>query len=265
MKKIFLVMALILIAAMGTFAQSAKGMTHNGATGLISVPTAKIGWDTSADIGIDVGYHAIFADPDMTHIPKASVSLFRLVELAFAYDSQGDSDNADMLFNGKFKLPINSSTYLALGANVQALKQPAWYGSDDREFATQIYVTATYPGTFFKMPAETTVTLGKTFGKDAGAPDDAIDFGMGFDLLLLPDVFKNYVHWISDFANFSYSLNALGADAGSRGTFNTGFRFDLSEIPALSKFKLVVDAQITDLLDDNRTFVLGATFGMGIK
>ena len=263
MKKVFLIMLLSFFAAAGVFAQSAKGMTHNGATGLISVPNAKIGWDTSADIGIDVGYHAIFADPDMTHIPKVSVSLFKLAEIAFAYDSQGDSDDADMLFNGKFKLPINSATHLALGANIQSLKRIHW--GDTREYATQIYVAATYPGTFFKMPAETTIVIGKTFAEDLGVPNDAIDFGMGFDLLILPDKFKNYVHWISDFSNFSYSLDALGAESWLRGSFNTGLRFDLSEIKELSKFKFVIDVQMTDLFDDNRTFVIGATFGMGIK
>jgi len=263
MKKIFFIALLVLFAIAGVYAQSAKGMTHNGATGLIAVPNAKLGWDKSADIGVDVGYHAIFADPDTTHIPKASVSLFKLLEFAFAYDSQGDSDEADILLNGKIKLPIDNSTHLALGANIQALKTKYW--GDDREYATQIYLAATYPGTFFTMPAETTMVVGKTFGDNAGAPKDAIDFGMGFDLLLFPKQFKNYIHWISDFSNFSYSLHALGSNAWIRGTFNTGLRFDLSEVKALSKFKLIIDAQVTDLLDDNRTFVLGATFGMGIK
>jgi len=263
MKKTFLIILLVLFAVAGVFAQSAKGMTHNGATGLIAIPNAKIGWDKSADIGIDVGYHAIFADPDMTHIPKVSVSLYRLVELAFAYDSQGDSDEADMLFNGKFRLPIDSATHLALGANVQALKTKYW--DNDKEYATQLYLAATYPGTFFGMSAETTLVVGKTFGDNAGAPKDAVDFGMGFDLLLFPDKFKNYIHWVSDFSNFSYSLHAIGSNAWIRGTFNTGLRFDLSEIKALSKFKVIIDAQVTDLLDENRTFVLGATFGMGIK
>ena len=262
MKKTFLIMLLVIFAVAGAFAQSAKGMTHNGSTGLITVPDAKIGWDKSSDFGLDVGYHLLFADPDTTHIPKVSVSLFKFAELAFAYDSQKDSKNADMLFNGKIKLPIDSKTHLAIGANVQALK---YY--DNSETATQIYVAATYPGTFFTMPAETTIVLGKTFGDRFGGsiPDDEIDFGMGFDLLMFPDKFKNYIHWISDFSNFSYSQHALGAVALHRGTFNTGLRFDLSEIKVFSKYKFVIDVQVTDLLDDNRTFVLGATFGVPIK
>ena len=264
MKKTILIVLLVLFASVGVFAQSAKGMSHNGATGLISIPTARIGWDTSAEIGIDAGYHLIFADrPDTTHIPKVGVSLFKVVEFAFAYDTQGGSKDADMLFNGKFELPIEGATHLALGANMQGLKAKYW--GDNREWATQIYVAATYPGTFFKMPAETTVVFGKTFGDDAGAPKKAIDFGMGFDLLLFPDKFKNYIHWISDFSNFSYSLHAIGANAWHRGTFNTGLRFDLSEVAALSKFKFVIDAQVTDLLDEDRTFVIGATFGIGLK
>ena len=263
MKKTFLIMLLVLFATVGVFAQSAKGMTHGGATGLIAIPNAKIGWDKAADIGLDIGYHIIFADPDTTHIPKVSVSLFKLVEVAFAYDSQGDSDDADMLFNGKFKLPLSSTTHLAIGANIQSLKASYW--GDNRETASQIYVATTYPGTFFKMPAETTVVIGKTFGKDAGVPSGEIDFGMGFDLLLLPSLFKNYIHWISDFSNFSYSLHAIGSNAWYRGTYNTGLRFDLSEVKALSRYKFVIDVQMTDLLDKDRTFVLGATFGMSMR
>ena len=261
MKRTFLIMLLVLFATAGVFAQTAKGMTHNGSTGLIVVPSAKIGWDTSAEVGIDFGAHVIFADnPDTVFIPKVSVSLFKLFELAAAYDTQSDSDNSDLLFNAKFRLPINSASHLALGANIQSLQF-----AGNRETATQIYVAATYPGTFFKMPAETTMVFGKTFGEDAGVPKKEIDFGMGFALILFPDKFKKYIHWISDFSNFSYSHHAIGANARHRGTFNTGLRFDLSEIPALSKFKFVIDVQGVDLLDKERTFVAGATFGLGLK
>ena len=263
MKKFFLIILLALFVSIGVSAQSVKGLSHGGATGLITIPTAKIGWDDSVDIGVDVGYHLIFSDdPDMTHIPKVSVSLFNLAELAFAYDSQGGADYADFIFSGKFNLPLRGTTHLALGGNVQILNDSRW---ESRETAMQIYVAATYPGTFFGMPAETTVVVGKTLGSSAGAPEDAIDFGMGFSLIFLPDMFRNYIHWITDFANFSYSLHSRGTNPTHRGAFNTGLRFDLSEVPALSRFKLVVDAQLTDLLDRERTFVIGATFGMGIR
>jgi hypothetical protein len=112
------------------------------------------------------------------------------------------------------------------------------------------------------MPAETTVVVGKTFHEGYG--DSNIDFGMGFDLILLPRVFQNYVHWITDFANFTYSVDPLGVGSEHRGTLNTGFRIDLSEIPALNKFKFVVDILMADAFDTDRSFSVGLVFGIPI-
>ncbi len=257
MKRIAIISLLVFaLSAFSVSAQSVKGMSLNGATGLITIPTAKIGWEKS-EFGLDGGYHAIFDDPESTNIIKASVSMFKYLEIAAAYDTQEDSDNSDMLFNIKAQLPVKGSSAVAVGANYQSLKM-----YDQDETATQVYLSATYPGTFFKLPAETTVTVGKTFGDIA--EDDNIDFGMGFDLLLFPSVFKNYVHWINDFSNFSYSLNAYGANAGYRGAFNTGIRIDMASIPSLAKYKFVIDAIITDALDANRAFALGGTFGTSL-
>ncbi len=258
MKRVKLLAVLFIIAALPVFGQSAKGMSLNGATGLIAIPSARIGWEKSAEFGLDAGYHAVLDDPESTNIIKASISMFKFLEVAAAYDTQEDSDNSDLLFNLKAQLPFKSSSAVAVGANYQSLKI-----ADQEETVTQIYLATTYPGTFFKMPAETTVTVGKTFGDIAD--DDNIDFGMGFDLLLFPDVFNDYVHWINDFSNFSYSLNAYGADAGYRGAFNTGIRIDMSKIPSLAEYKFVIDAIVTDALDSNRAFALGGTFGMALK
>ena len=258
MKNMFTGAFLILLCTAGLPAQTLKGMSLNDSTGLISIPSARIGWEKSADVGVDIGFHTILDDPDNTNIPKASVSLFKVAEIAFAYDTQADSDNSDMLINGKVKLPIKSSSAVAVGMNYQALKIAA-----QEETVNQIYLATTYPGDFFKMPAETTVTIGKTFGDIA--PDDNIDFGMGFDLLLFPSTFNGLIHWINDFANFSYSFNAIGSNAGYRGSFNTGIRVDLSTIPALSEYKCVIDAFITDTLDENRAFSIGGSFGLPVK
>ena len=234
-------------------AEPLKGMSLNGATGLISIPTGRIGWERSADIGVDIGYHAII-DDETVHIPKASISLFKIAEIGFAYDTQDDSDNADTILHGKIQLPIQGSSAVAVGGNYQMLQT-----ADEDSDLTQIYLAATYPGEFFSMPAETTVVVGKSFGDEA--PDDSVDFGMGFDLLLFPDIFQGFVHWINDFANFSYSADAYGADANFRGVFNSGVRIDLASIPAFSEFKFALDAIMTDALDDNRAFSLGLTFG----
>ncbi|AEJ19048.1 hypothetical protein [Gracilinema caldarium] len=254
----YLVSFVLVIGLIPTIsAQSLKGMSLNGSTGLISIPNGRIGWEKSADIGVDLGYHGIFEDSEIAHIGAASVSLFKRVELSFAYDNQIGDDNGDTLIGGKIQLPT-SGTAVAVGTNFQMLQQG---GSSSN--ATQIYLAATYPSTFFNMPAETTVVVGKTFIKDSN--DSNIDFGMGFDLLLFPKVFQNYIHWITDFSNFSYSVQAVGSNAYQRGSLNTGIRIDLAASPSLRKYKFVIDAMLTDALDTNRAFTLGFAAGIPIQ
>lgn len=247
----------VVVAAPQLSAQSLKGMSLNGATGLISIPSGRIGWEHSANLGFDLGYHAVIVDEDVAHIPKASVSLFKLAEVSVAYDTNGGDDNEDILIGGKIQLPTGR-TAVAVGGNVHARQR---FG--DARNSQQIYLAATYPGSFFGMPAETSMTVGKTFGDD-NPGGEAVDFGMGFDLQLFPDVFQGYVHWINDFGNFSYSLDAAGANAQQRGVFNTGIRIDIAANPAFSRYKFVIDAMMTDALDDNRAFALGLAFGAPI-
>ncbi|MEX2445491.1 MAG: hypothetical protein WD492_17975 [Alkalispirochaeta sp.] len=256
---------MLAVAAVGVMivpalsAQSLKGMSLNGQTGLIGIPSGRIGWERSAELGFDLGYHAILDDTVTAHIPKGSVSLFRVAEISLAYDTNRGDDTEDMIFGGKIQLPT-SRTAVAIGGTFQSLQR----GPNNSETATQLYLAATYPGDFFNMPAETTFAVGKTFG-NVGPGDEAIDFGMGFDLLLFPEVFQGYVHWINDFSNFSYSLDAVGANAAQRGAFNTGIRIDLAANPSLSRYKFVIDAMLTDALDDNRTVALGLAFGAPIR
>jgi hypothetical protein len=256
-KKIITALAALLIA--GTLASAAplKGMSLNGSTGLVSIPTGRIGWERTTDLGLDFGYHAI-VDDETSHIPKATISLFKLAEIGFAYDSQPGDDNEDTILHGKVQLPMKGASAVAIGGNYQMLQTA---GEDDPT-VSQLYLAATYPGEFFGMPAETTVVVGKSFIEDTS--NDNIDFGMGFDLLLFPDIFEGYIHWINDFANFSYSAQAYAADANSRGVFNSGIRIDLASIPAFSKYKFAIDAIITDALDENRAYSLGVAFGIPI-
>ncbi|MDA3951550.1 MAG: hypothetical protein PF508_20245 [Spirochaeta sp.] len=260
-KTVFVIVLIVALAAPAVFAQSLKGMSLNGATGLIGIPSGRIGWERTSDFGFDLGYHAIIDDDDANHIPKASVSLFRLLEISGAYDIQDDNnssieDESDLIIGGKIQLPTEG-TAVAIGGNAQMIKI-----NDESYQATQIYLAATYPGSFFEMPAETTFVVGKSFGDDEVTPgDEAIDFGMGFDLILFPEVFQGYVHWINDFANFSYSQDPRGVNAGFRGAFNTGIRIDVAANPSLSKYKFVIDAIMTDALDENRAFALGLAFG----
>ena len=257
-KVLGIAVTVLLLVHTALAAQSLKGMSLNGQTGLIGIPSGRIGWERTAELGFDIGYHAILDDPDTAHIPKGSISLFRVGEISFAYDTNGGEDNEDFIIGGKIQLPTRG-TAVAIGGTFQSLQR-----AGESDTAQQIYVAATYPGDFFDMPAETTFAVGKTFG-DPGPGDEAIDFGMGFDLLLFPDVFQGYVHWINDFSNFSYSWDAVGANAGIRGAFNTGIRIDLAANPNLSRYKFVIDAMLTDALDDNRTLALGLAFGAPIR
>ena len=258
-KKIIVSMFLVICITLSAGAATLKGMSVNGSTGLVSIPSGRIGWEKSTDFGFDLGYHTIMEDDTYVHVPKASISLFKMVELGFTYDSQDDQENADMIIHGKIQLPIKGSSAVAVGGNAQLLKQ-----NGNESNITQIYLAATYPGEFFNMPAETTAVIGKRFGEDA--PHDAIDFGMGFDLILFPKTFQGYIHWINDFSNFSYQHQAyIGVNADYRGVFNSGIRIDFASIPKLSKYKFAVDAIMTDALDGDRSFCLGMAFGVPLN
>jgi hypothetical protein len=291
------VAAAVLIPALDAQEQRLRGISLNGSTGLYSIPTGRIGWERDSDLGLDFAYHAIINDDGTAHIPSVTLSFFKWVEFSAAFDIQPDilkdvlywnglqvyretPKNDDLLFGIKLQLPTNiknsANPALALGTNIQVINV-----SDEDEntlpkldftyTAFQIYAAATYAGTFFTMPAETTVVIGKTLYSGIDNNSD-IDFGMGFDLILLPNVFQRYVHWIIDFANFDYSdnswPNALLYRTGSpwyRGILNTGLRFDLGAIPALSKFKFLIDVVFNDLFDnENRSFTIGGAFGISI-
>jgi hypothetical protein len=301
MKKCFylsflLAAALVFIPAAAAQTSSLKGQSFNGSTGLYSIPSGRIGWERSSDLGLDFGYRAIINENGTAHIPSVTVSLFKWVEFSTAFDIQPDFNvwkniipprwenqkNDDLLFGIKVQLPTNvknsKNPAIALGTNIQVINLADDDSRTNREYcytAFQFYAAATYAGTFFTMPAETTVVMGKTIYAGIDNNSD-IDFGMGFDLILFPDVFKNFVHWIIDFANFDYSdnswpnnLNHGNGSAWYRGILNTGLRIDLAAIPALSKFKFAVDLAFNDLFDGQehgrgRSFTVGAVFGVPI-
>jgi hypothetical protein len=258
----FFVFTMVFFSVPVIFAQngsgaSLNGMSLNGAAGLYTVPSGRIGWHNRTDIGIDLGasYNFFKENP----IAKAGVSLFNWVEITGAVDFQPktlDKTNTDGIMGIKVQLPTKK-TAVALGGNVQFLTQ---FG--EHTTAGQIYTAVTYGGEFFTWPAETSLALGYTFRE---GDNDNIDFGMGFDLLLIPEVFGRFVHWIVDFSNFSYSDQPLGADAWYRGNLNMGFRIDISAIPALNKIKFVFDFTLLDILDSDRTIGMGLSFGLPVK
>ena len=276
MKYLRLLIIVLFIAALGIgnlSAQILNGMSLNGATGLYSIPTGRIGWGQPSNVALDLGYHAIIVEGHAAHIPKVALNLYRWVELSTAFDIQpvryfgtadidGNIDSrrgVDLIGGAKVQFPL-AVTSLALGGNFQAIN----LGSSRYSYnAGQIYLATTYGGLFFNWPAETTMVVGKTFRQNQS--NSNIDFGMGFDLVLFPNAFSNYVHWVSDFSNFSYSMEAYGADAWSRGVLNTGIRFDLRVIPVFRRFKFIVDIVVVDALDHNRAFSMGTTFGMRMQ
>jgi hypothetical protein len=242
-------------------AQSLKAMTANGATGLFTLPSGRIGWEEAADIGLDAGLNYNFVDKNP--IAQMGLSLFKWAELTVGADFQPyvhvprDNEayrfnNTDTILGMKIHFPIKRNA-LALGGNAQFLLH------DSFSAAGQIYIASTYQGSFFNWPIETSFALGYTFRED---PDSNINFGIGFDVELFPDFLRRLVHWIVDYSNFSYSAQALEAGSFYRGDLSTGIRLDFSAIPLLDDFKVSLDIAAVDIMDkDNRSGRVAFLFG----
>jgi hypothetical protein len=280
-KKNFAVLLVFVFAAALSFGQqTSRGMSLNVVTGLIATPTAQIGWEENADIGVDVGYHWVHGDRDTwgmqddtynTHIPKLAASLFKKAEVAVAFDTMDHLENPNtdpysVLVNGKFQFYKEGVSAVAVGGNLQSINDIQGPEGKKDYTAGQIYLVATYSGEFFKMPAATSLSFGKTFANDdLGVETDDIDFSMGFELTIFPELLKNYVHWINDFSNYSYSAGntPAGSVTSHRASYNTGVRVDPLK---RQDIKLVIDGILADVLDgDDRSFILGLTFGMALK
>ena len=251
-------------AAASLPAQSGSGMSLNGATGLYSIPSGRIGWEHGGHsaFGLDFGFHTIMSGGEANSIPKFALSLFNFLEISGAFDIRPeDSRGNDFIGGVKLQIPL-TRTALAFGGNYQSFRMQNFTDNYRDHFAWQIYAAVTFAGSFFNMPAETTIVFGRTFIE--GYSNSNIDFGMGFELLLFPNVFENLVSWITDFANFSYSAYPFLADAWHRGVLNTGLRFNLSTIPAFTRFRFFADIMLVDAFDHNRAFSAGFTFGIPI-
>lgn len=266
-KLILAVIVSLIIAVSGIplFSQSLKGLSLGGTTGLITTPTGRIGWEESSDLGLDLGYHFStdrgFGENE--NLINAAVSMFKKIEAGLTFDLQSDyqsgEEASDIIFFGKFQIFNDGQSGMAIGANLQLLD----FSSDvtDRTFS-QVYLASTYSGDFMEIPASTTIVFGKTFDVDAGL-NDQIDFSMGFDMALFPQVFNGYVRWISEFSNYSYSADSRITNANARGAFNTGLRID---ILGGSAYKLVIDATLMDVFDEGiDKFAIGGSFGFSLK
>jgi hypothetical protein len=274
------------VFAAAAFAQSnAGGMSLNGVTGLIATPTAYIGWEDYSDLGLDAGYHFVRGNEwaptnnrkaYITHIPKLSLSIMKTVEVSFAFDTMSNwtigspkVNPYSILFNGKVQLFRSVSTSLSMGGNFQSFRDfPLGSGKSPPKYAytaVQLYLVASSAGYFFGMPASTSVVVGKTFGNEyLGIGPTDLDFSVGFDITVFPVTFRNYVHWLNDFSNYSYSAGwtTSGSTTKNRGSYNTGIRV----LPLKNKdYKLAIDAILMEILDDDdRSFILGVTFGVAL-
>jgi len=269
MKKSFVLFAVLMVVAiipLSAQKKSLDSMSLNAATGIYVVPTAKVGFP-DANFGFNIGYHTNYFEPvdsvaRTNHLLQVNFSFVKMIELSGTFDIQperytNDHPN-DLIMGFKFQLPVGSVP-IAIGTSVQHIDM----GKDDvKHWAFQLYGAVTYGADIFGWPAVTTLVVGHTFWEDES--NNNIDFGMGFDLIIFPKALGNFLHFLIDFANFSYSTNPWGADAWARGVFNTGLRLDLSQIPALRKFTFAIDFFLADAFDSRRMTGSGRSFGAGV-
>ena len=268
---IVIIFLIITFSGIPLFSQSLKGLSLGGTTGLITTPTGRIGWEHSSDLGLDIGYHFStdrgFGENES--IINAALSISRKFEAGVTLDLQKDNvgddpgEETDLHLFGKFQMYNSGNSGMAIGANFQMIDFLS--DNDSRPGKgnySQVYLVTTYSGNFMEIPAATTIFFGKTFDIDEGL-NDLIDFSMGFDLTLFPDVFHGFIHWISEFTNSSYSVDSHITNAAARGAFNTGLRMD---VLANSEYKFVIDAVLMDVFDDGiDSFSIGGTFGFSLK
>ena len=252
-KIIFILLMLTIIFPVGLTAQSSvKGNSVNGATGIIVTPTARIGWEQS-DFGLDFGYSFLYDGATMQHVPTATFSFLKKIELGSAFVIE-DVNNWNLLFNGKFQFFSEGGSSMSMGFNIDLDRN----GNQNMLFNMTPFIVVSYSGEFFTWPATTSVMFGWNM-VESDFISSNFSFSMGFEMSLIPDVFQNYIYWITDFSNYSYASNSV-INAGNRGAFNTGIR--IAPVKHNS-FKLVIDLVGTDLLDSSRGFMASATFGFG--
>lgn len=242
------------LMALSPFALSAYTSTNMaGQTGLISTPTARIVWEgNNSSAAVTAGYN--YANNGTTfHAPHVNVALFDRFELGGVFNSVEGSGNNDFMLHGKLRFSPWSgrgNSALAIGGNYQSLEPGAIT-------VGQLYLAATYEAIFFGMEADTSLVFGKTFGSATRSGD--LDFSMGFDLNFFPGLFKGYVRWLNEIANYDYLYGNAPTRSGTRGAFNTGFRIPI--LKHMSHLKFDVNIKMTDALDDERGFAAGAVFG----
>lgn len=251
MKKI-LTLGLLAALLQPIFAYTSTNVA--GQTGLIATPTARINWEgDNSNAAITAGYN-YFNNGSTFHVPQVNVALFDRFEIGGAFNAAEGTNNNDFLVHSKLRFSPWSgrgNSALAIGGSYQSLNQ------SPSTTAGQVYLAATYEAQFFGMEADTSIVLGKTFGKYNR--DGDVDFSMGFDLNFFPGLFNGYVRWLNELANYDFLYANAPTRAATRGAFNTGFRIPI--LKGMSNVKFDVTVKMTDALDDERGFGAGAVFG----
>lgn len=255
-KRGILLLILAVVLAGGIYAQNTRAgavndMTLNGSTGLILVPDAHVGWE-NANFGVDIGYGFVWQGGDrFDNLPRFAISFLKKFEVTGLFQFQDGLKN--FVLGGKWQLYKKGSTALALGGDFEFVNDNYSLAGD----SSKIYFATTYGGNFFSMPAVTTATIGWQF-LETGDFSSQFVYGMGFSLTLFPKTFKDFVYWVTDFSNFSYTVVGAEVYAGSRGAFNTGVRIH----PIKSgRFNLVLEVIGTDLLDNGERGLMASVSG----
>ncbi len=267
MKKIlfgFLFVSLSLVS----FAQAGRMFpTFGGATGAWVVPSAFVNYEAGT-VGLDGGYKFLYSNDSkggMSHILYAELGFLKQAEVGFAVDID-HRVTADFMANLKWQFSElfskKGNSAMALGGNFQAVD--LYTNNSSYAYFGQLYFVMSYQGNFFSLPARTSLLLGYTFSENMS---DNIDAGIAFELNFFPQVFKNYVYLICDFANFSYLAKgySTGLNAEHRAVFNTGLRFSLLNGGKYDRYMLGLDIVGTDLLDSSRGVAVAINAGGLIK
>ena len=218
--KMLLIIGILLLVAAGMSADDlpsgsvsdAGNATISGSNGYIVIPSAETAWSGKRTT-ISTGYSGIFTG-SYAHVPYIQMGFASNYELSLAVDI---SEEVDVLLGGKWRFARGQNSSLTLGVVGQLLNVTTASNQ-----AAQVYIASTFNSTFIEWPAKTTILIGYTFD---GPLNTDIDFGMGYQTALLPNVFKGKVDFLVDFGNVSYSASPSGGSADSRGMLNLGLRF----------------------------------------
>ena len=245
MKYRYFVVLIGVLAVGGLSAQESPpqaALTLNGASGIIIVPDAGVVWERT-NVGLYIGYGLVWSGHRrFDHLPRFALGFARRVEISGLLSIGDDIKNG--VIGAKVQIFREGGAALAFGGDFE-ISNAGIYSAN----SSKIYLSLTYAGSFFKMPALTTAALGWQL-LNSGVFSSQFVYGMGFSMSLFPDVLKGFVSWITDFSNFSYTVYAPKVSAAARGAFNTGLRIHPIK---KGRFKLVVDLVGTDLLDETRS------------